>query len=286
MGSIVSPRILLIGTADTKSEELLYLRRCLEAAGAGVSVMDVGVLEPARFRPEITNADVAAAAGTELSAVQRVGDENAAMTSMARGASAIGAKLCDEGVIDGLLALGGSMGTDLALDVASALPLGFPKVVLSTIAHSQLISPERIAPDLMMILWAGGLYGLNGVCRAALSQAAGAVVGACRSVERPVGDRPLVGVTSFGTSCLRYMLRLKPALEARGYEVAVFHTTGMGGRAFEGLAAQGRFCAVFDFSLQELSNHLGAVASPRVPTACGLQARREFPRSSHRERST
>lgn len=108
-----------------------------------------------------------------------------------------------------------------------------------------------------MVLWAGGLYGLNSLCRSALAQAAGAAAGAVHAAQPPRGDRPLVGLTSLGQSCLRYMVELKPALESRGYELAVFHTTGMGGRAFEALAAAGRFCAVLDFSLQELANHVG-----------------------------
>ena len=254
------PVILLIGTADTKSDELLYLRERMESAGAQVQVMDVGVLEPGRFTPEISNDDVARAAGSSISDVKNAGDENTAMTLMALGASLLAAQLQREGRINGMLALGGTMGTDLALDVAAALPLGFPKVVLSTVACSHLIPPERITPDLMMVLWAGGLYGLNSLCRSALSQAAGAVVGACLTAQPPPppqGARPMVGMTSLGKSCLSYMTTLKPALEARGYEVAVFHTTGMGGRAFEALAAQRQFVAVMDFSLQELANHLG-----------------------------
>jgi uncharacterized protein (UPF0261 family) len=108
-----------------------------------------------------------------------------------------------------------------------------------------------------MVLWAGGLYGLNSLCRSALSQAAGAVMGACRSAMAPTFERPMVGMTSLGSSALTYMKALKPELEKRGYELAVFHTTGMGGRAFEELASQRRFVAVMDFSLQELVNHLG-----------------------------
>ena len=179
------------------------------------------------------------------------------MTKMAEGATAVARRLYADGRIDGMLALGGTMGTDLALDVASALPLGVPKFIVSTVAYSHLIPPERIPPDLMMILWAGGLYGLNELCRSALAQAAGAVVGACRSAAPPREMRPVIGMTSLGKSCLRYMEDLLPALEARGYDVAVFHTTGMGGRAFEALAADGRFVAVMDFSLQELANHIG-----------------------------
>lgn len=260
MGNAARPamsRVLLVGTADTKSEELLFLRDCLREAGAAALVMDVGVLAPAAFTPELPNHEVANQAGVTLAALRDAGDENDAMVAMARGASAIAARLHAEGRIDGLLALGGSMGTDLALDVAAALPLGVPKVVLSTIAHSHLIAPQRVTSDLTMMLWAGGLYGLNSLCRSALAQAAAAVAGMCRVARPPACGRPVIAITSFGKSCLRYMVPLKPALEARGYEVAVFHTTGMGGRAFESLAERGAFAAVMDFSLQEISNHLG-----------------------------
>lgn len=252
-----TPRILLIGTADTKSAELLFMRRAIEEGGGQVVVMDVGVLGAAPFAPEITNTTVAAAAGVTLQQVIESGDENSSMTLMATGAARIAVQWHAQGRIDGLLALGGTMGTDLALDVAQALPLGCPKVVVSTIAYSHLLPPERIPPDLIMVLWAGGLYGLNSLCQSALSQAAGAVLGACRHAQPPRFEKPLVGMTSLGSSALTYMKTLKPALESRGYEVAVFHTTGMGGRAFEALAAQGRFAAVMDFSLQELANHLG-----------------------------
>ncbi len=251
-----APRILLVGTADTKSAEILFLRERIKALGGTAVVMNVGVLAAPQFKPDIDNRAVAEAAGTTLERVVASADENEAMSTMARGASRLAALLCSAKHIDGLLALGGTMGTDLALDVAAALPLGVPKVLLSTIAHSHLLPPQRIPPDLITILWAGGLFGLNGVCCSIMEQAAGAIVGACDASAPPRFDRPLVGMTSLGCSGLQYMLRLKPELDARGYEVAVFHTTGMGGRAFETLAAQGRFVAVFDFSLQELANHV------------------------------
>ena len=249
--------ILLVGTADTKSDELAFLRERVQALGAQVLLMDVGVLSAGQVPVDLPNTEVAAAAGSTLQAVKDSGDENSAMTLMAQGASAIASRLHSAGRIHGLLALGGTMGTDLAFDVAAALPIGVPKVVVSTVAYSHLIPPERITPDLIMVLWAGGLYGLNSLCKSALAQGAGAVVGAVQAALPPRLDRPLVGITSLGKSCLAYMTTLKPALEARGYEVAVFHTTGMGGRAFEALAAAGRFCAVMDFSLQELANHVG-----------------------------
>jgi len=251
-----APVILLIGTVDTKSDEMAYLRESVEHLGGTALVMDVGVLGRGGLIPDILNTEVAAAAGVTLQQVMDTGDENTSMRLMATGASLIATQWYVEGRFDGLLALGGTMGTDLALDVANALPLGCPKVVLSTIAYSPLIPPDRIPPDLIMRLWAGGLYGLNRLCRAALGQAAGAVVGACQARSAEDDRRPVIGMTSLGSSALSYMKKLKPALEARGYELAVFHTTGMGGRAFEDLARRGYFAAVMDFSLQELVNDL------------------------------
>lgn len=250
------PRILIIGTGDTKADELEFMRGKVAEAGGLSLMLDVSVLGDPPYRAEFDKHAVAAAGGSTIPEIVGLGDENSAMTVMAAGASALAKRLHDEGRIDGVIALGGTMGTDLALDVALALPLGVPKFVVSTIAYSHLIPPERIATDLMMILWAGGLYGLNSTCRAVLSQACGAVVGAARTAERPDRRRPVVGISSLGKSCLTYMVALKPELERRGYEVVIFHTTGMGGRALEAIAAQRGFAAVLDFSLQELANHL------------------------------
>ncbi len=269
--------VLLVGTADTKSEELAFMRAQVLDQGMQAMLMDVGVRAAGDVAVDIDHDAVASAAGTTIAALAQGGDENAAMTAMARGAAAIAADLHARGRVDGLLALGGTMGTDLALEVASALPLGVPKVVVSTIAHSHLVPPGRVPPDLTMVLWAGGLHGLNSLCRSALAQGVGAVTGAVRCAIPPRPGRPMVGMTSLGGSCLAYMLRLKPALEARGYEVAVFHTTGMGGRAFEALAEAGQFAVVMDFSLQELANHLGGSCVSAGPDRLRGAGRRGVP---------
>lgn len=254
--------ILIIGTYDTKSDELAYLAGCIEAQGADVTTMDVSVLGDPPAPTTLSKHDVAEAAGSSIEAAIASGDENTAMQIMATGSSALTAKLHGEGRIDAMIALGGTMGTDLALDCARALPMGVPKYIVSTVSFSPLIPADRLAPDIQMILWAGGLYGLNSVCKSSLSQAAGAVVGAAKAVEKPVRTRPMVGMTSLGSSCLRYMKLLKPALEDRGFEVAVFHATGMGGMAFERIAAEGGFACVMDFALPELGNYLsGSVVS-------------------------
>ena len=227
----------------------------IHAEGGQVITMDVSVLgEPSK--PTVySKHDVAQEAGSSIAAAIASGSENHAMQIMARGATLLTARMLTEGRFDGLIILGGTMGTDLALDVCSAVRLGVPKYIVSTVAFSPLIPAERLAADTQMILWAGGLYGLNSVCKASLSQAAGAVLGAARAVQMPDPDKPLIGMTSLGTSALKYVIPLKPALEARGFEVAVFHATGMGGRAFESLARRGAFACVFDLCTQELGNH-------------------------------
>lgn len=269
--SSIAP-ILIIGTADTKSDEIKFLQSCIEAQDCSATVMDVSVLGEPDCRVAYSKRDVAAAAGCSIDTVIASGDENSAMSLMAAGAAKLTRRLYDEGEISAVVALGGSMGTDLALDVALGLPLGVPKFIISTIAFSHLIPPQRLAPDLMMILWAGGLYGLNSICRSILSQAAGAVCGAARSGAPPDKRKPKVGVTSFGKSAAKWMVRLVPELEQRGFEAAVFHATGMGGRAFEALAARGEFCAVMDFATQEVTNEAfgsAVTAGPDRLTAAG-----------------
>lgn len=248
--------ILIVGTYDTKDDELMYMAERVRAQDGGVLTMDVSVLGDPSQPTDISKHQVAEAAESTIQAAIDSGDENHAMQIMAQGASALAAKLHGEGKFDGVVILGGTMGTDLALDVCQALPMGVPKYVVSTVSFSPLIEPQRLSADIQMILWAGGLYGLNSVCKASLSQAAGAVLGAARAVEPPSSDKPVIGMTSLGSSCLKYMKVLKPALEERGFEVAIFHATGMGGMAFESIAAKGGFAAVMDFALPELGNLL------------------------------
>lgn len=248
--------ILIVGTYDTKNDELNFVSECIRRQGGQVVSMDVSVLGDPRESCDISKHQVASAAGSTIEAAIDSADENLAMQIMSRGASTLASQLEADNRIDGVIILGGTMGTDLALDVCQALPLGVPKVIVSTVAFSPLIPPDRLSPDIQMMLWAGGLYGLNGICKSSLSQAAGAVLGAARAVVRDTQEKPLVGMTSLGSSCLSYMLRLKPALEQRGFEVAIFHATGMGGMAFEKIASQRGFVCVMDFALPELGNLL------------------------------
>jgi uncharacterized protein (UPF0261 family) len=259
------PQIFIYGTGDTKADEIRFMASVIARAGGKPVLVDVSVLSDPPYKPDYGRHDIAAAADTTIEAIIDSGDENTAMALMAKGAVVLTQRLFRDDEIDGIIVLGGSMGTDLALDVAASLPLGVPKFVVSTIAYSHLVPPERISPDLMMILWAGGLYGLNPICDAVLAQACGAVVGAAKASPRRNSDRPLIGMTSLGSSCLKYMKLLKPELARRGYDLAVFHATGMGGRAFEALAADRGFAAVLDLCTQEVNNHLNGTCVTSGP---------------------
>ena len=246
--------ILIVGTYDTKNDELDYMAERVTALGGNALGMDISVLGDPASPVDFSKHDVAQAGGSSIRAAIDSGDENTAMQIMARGASTLARQLHDAGKFDGVVILGGTMGTDAALDICQALPLGVPKYVVSTVSFSPLIPPSRLSADIQMILWAGGLYGLNSICKSSLSQAAGAVLGAARAVQKPTGDKPIVGMTSLGSSCLKYMKMIKPALEKRGFEVAIFHATGMGGMAYESIAREGGFACVMDFALPELGN--------------------------------
>jgi len=248
--------ILIVGTFDTKNDELRFVQKTIHDQGGNTLTMDVSVLGNPAEPTDYSKHEVATAANSSIAAAIAHDDENMAMQVMAQGSAKLASELHTSEKFDGVILLGGTMGTDLALDVCCALPIGVPKYIVSTVAFSPIIPPARLPADVQMILWAGGLYGLNSVCKSSLSQAAGAVLGAAKSAVTIDTSKQLIGMTSFGSSVLKYMLHLRPALEERGFELAVFHATGMGGRAFEILAAKGAFAAVMDFAPQEVGNYL------------------------------
>lgn len=148
--------ILVVGTYDTKQDELGYLAGVIRGQGGGVLTMDVSVLGDPAEPTDISKHAVAAAAGSSIEQAIAAQDENVAMQIMARGAATLAVRLHGERAFDGATVLGGSMGTDLALDLCAALPLGVPKYIVSTVSFSPMIPTERLAADVQMILWAGG----------------------------------------------------------------------------------------------------------------------------------
>jgi uncharacterized protein (UPF0261 family) len=248
--------VVLVGTLDTKGAENEFVRDRLLAAGVDVLVVDTGVLEPPGFPPDITRQEVAAAAGADFEALAAARDRGAAITAMASGAEAVVRRLHEEGRLDGALALGGTGGTSIATRAFRALPLGVPKLVVSTAASGNTADYIR-ETDLILMPSVTDIAGLNRISTRILANAAAAVAGMVTAAPLPAAaaGRPMVAASMFGvtTPCIT---RARARLETLGYEVLVFHMTGTGGRTLESLAAQGLLAGVLDATTTELADEL------------------------------
>jgi len=241
--------IAIIATLDTKGDQVEYLKGLIEGEGHNTVVIDAGVLGKPSFQPTVSRNQVAQAAGKNLEDIVKLNYEFHALAEMTEGVCKIVKEMCSNNKLNGLLAVGGSMGTSLALKVMKAVPIGIPKLIISTIAYSPAINPEMVCGGLMMLPWVGGLWGINSLSRQVLNTAAGAISGAAKAYERKgLTPKKLVAVTSLGGLATRYMSQLKPALEERGYEVAAFHATGASGRLLEQVICDGAVTAVLDLS--------------------------------------
>lgn len=257
----MSKTILLIGTLDTKGDEYFYVRDLIERRGHQVLMMDAGVYgAPASSRPapEVSASEVAQAGGGNLQELRQRGDRNEALRVMTQGCVALAREWFAQGRFDGVLGLGGSGGTTLATAVMRELPIGVPKVMVSTLASGDVAAYVGAA-DIAMLHSVVDIAGLNRVSRRVLGNAVGAVCGMVEqnSTEASVadGDRPLVAATMFGvtTPCVT---RVRERLAAAGYEVLVFHATGNGGRAMESLIASGLIAGVADVTTTEWCDEL------------------------------
>jgi uncharacterized protein (UPF0261 family) len=248
--------VVLVGTLDTKGAENEFVRDRLRAAGVDVLVVDTGVLEPPGFPPDITRQEVAAAAGVDFDALVAARDRGAAITAMAEGAEVVVRRLYEDGRLDGALALGGTGGTSIATRAFRPLPLGVPKVVVSTAASGNTADYIR-ETDLVLMPSVTDIAGLNRISTRILANAAAAVAGMVTAAPLPAAaaGRPMVAASMFGvtTPCIT---RARARLETLGYEVLVFHMTGTGGRTLESLAAQGLLAGVLDATTTELADEL------------------------------
>ena len=252
--------ILIIGTLDTKGVEFAYVRDLIQARGHRTLVMDTGVAGDPLFKPEISAAQVAEAGGGSLAALRQAGDRGAALEVMGRGARALALRCVAEGKVDGVISLGGSGGTSIATHAMQALPVGLPKMMVSTMAAGN-VAPYVDVKDITMMYSVVDVAGLNRLSRRIMANAAGAVCGMAEQ-EVPAGiDKPLITATMFGvtTPCVTMV---REQLEREGYEVLVFHAVGSGGRAMEALIADGFITGVADISTTEWCDELvGGVLS-------------------------
>jgi uncharacterized protein (UPF0261 family) len=247
--------ILLLGTMDTKGVEFGYAKEKITDKGHHTIVIDVGILGDPLLKPDISREDVAQSAGSSLQEAIAQGKESVAIELMTKGAVSIVQNLYNSGKIDGILALGGSMGTSLATAVMRTLPIGMPKVMVSTMASSD-VRPYVDNKDIVMIPSVADIVGLNRVTKRVLAIAAGAIVGMVTADTGPIrSDKPLIGLTLHG-DLMPCMYACKSMLEKRGYEVVVFAAVGSGGKTLEELIEQDVINGTFDLVTHEIACHV------------------------------
>ena len=259
--------VVLVGTLDTKGAEIDFVRRRLVELGADVLVVDAGVMDQSAWRAEVSADEVAAAGGARRRELAAAGDRSAAMAVMREGVRAVVRELHEAGRLDGILAIGGSGGASLVAPAMQALPVGVPKLIVSTMAAGDT-RPYVGESDVAMLYPVVDIAGLNRLSRQVLGNAAAAMAGMVAANtgrttagQEPGGERALIGATMFGvtTPCVT---AARERLEALGYEVLVFHATGAGGRAMEGLIRSGFLAGVLDVTTTELADELvGGVLS-------------------------
>jgi uncharacterized protein (UPF0261 family) len=254
-----TPRIALIGTLDTKGQEIEYVRGRLRELGASPIVVDSGILGEAEdCVPDISRAEVAHEGGHELDEVRAAGSRGAAVELMEKGVRAVCLRLWLEGRLDGALCLGGAEGAILGAAAMRALPVGVPKLIVSPSASGRrAFAPFVGESDVLVLHSVVDILGLNPIARAVFDNAAAAVVGMARDAGRPlesIGGRS-VGITMLGHTTPAVM-QIRTALERAGHEPVVFHANGVGGPAMENLVAAGALAGVIDYTLSELANSL------------------------------
>jgi uncharacterized protein (UPF0261 family) len=269
--------IYLIATLDTKGTEIGYVRARLEALGLHVQIVDTGCLGEPAIPANISRDEVFRAGGASLDELRRRNDRGQAVTQAAEGAAQLVSRLHAEGKVDGVLGIGGSAGTTIATRAMRTLPLGVPKVMVSTLASGNVrgFVGDR---DIVMINSVVDILGLNRISRCVLSEAAHAMAGMVeyRVETSSSEDRPLVAATMFGvtTPCIE---KAREVLEAAGFEVLVFHATGNGGQAMESLILDGELSGVLDITTTELADEIVGGVLSAGPDRLTAAARRGVP---------
>jgi uncharacterized protein (UPF0261 family) len=256
--------IAIIATLDTKGPETAFVRSQIEASGFGTLILDTSILErrnPENLHPQISANDIALEGGEDRAdLIARSAEKetrNRGIRAMATGSARILRKLYDGGEICGVIALGGAQGTEISTCAMRALPLGVPKLMVSTVASGQ--TPFGIytgTRDITIMHSVVDILGLNSLTRRVLANAAGAVVGMAQAKVLEDGEpRTRVGITIYGQTTPA-ALAIKPRLENMGYEVFAFHSNGTGGRAMEELAVENMLDVIFDLSTHEITDEI------------------------------
>ncbi|CAN5829478.1 Tm-1-like ATP-binding domain-containing protein [soil metagenome] len=250
--------VVLLGTLDTKGAEYAYLREQIERnSSCDVIVIDGGIMAEPQMAVDISRQDVAKAAETTIDSLIAGNDRGAAVAAMADGASKIVSDLFAAGRLQGILGLGGTGGTSLVTHAMQALPVGVPKLMVSTVASGDT-RPYVGAVDITMMYSVVDIAGINRISARILGNAAAGIAGMATAYAAPLpdmGDKPLIGATMFGVTTPS-VTKARELLEARGYEVLVFHATGAGGQSMEALVSGGFLDGVLDITTTEMADEL------------------------------
>jgi uncharacterized protein (UPF0261 family) len=268
--------IAILATLDTKGDEAAFLAECIRARGFRALVVDVSTTDAAKRQGDVSRADLLRDLSKELADAINSRDRGTAVAAMGEAAARSLAVLNDAGKIDGVIGIGGSGGTSIACRAMRALPLGVPKIMVSTVASGDVTAFVG-AKDIVMVPAIVDLAGLNRISRGVLARSAGAVCGMVEANRRDSSDdRPLVVASMFGntTQCVEAAKRI---LEDDGYEVLVFHATGSGGRTMEELIAAGLVAGVLDITTTEWADELCGGVMSAGPARLGAAARRDVP---------
>ena len=250
--------IALIGTLDTKGDEIAYVRERLAGLGVRPVVIDSGILGEPGTSADISREEVAREGGYELERIQSAGSRGSAVELMQQGVRAVCLRLWLEGRLDGVLCLGGAEGALLGAAAMHALPVGVPKLIVTPSASGRrAFGPFVGESDVLVLHSVVDILGLNPIARAVFDNAAAAVAGMARDAGRPLQDLggQSVGITMLGHTTPAVM-RIRTALELAGHEPVVFHANGVGGPAMEKLVEAGALAGVIDYTLSELANSL------------------------------
>lgn len=267
--------VAIVGTFDTKGDEFAYVKDRFEALGVDTLTIHVGVFDPT-FTPDVPNAEVAAAAGADIAEIVEKKDRALGTKTMSEGIAILLPKLYEEGKFDGVISLGGSGGTSIATAAMQKLPIGVPKVMVSTMASGDT-SPYVGASDICMFPSIVDVSGINSFSTVIYNNAVAAMTGMLNTPKpEAVESKPLVAATMFGvtTPCIT---KAQEYLQDQGYEVLVFHATGTGGKCMEALVEGGFISGVLDLTTTEWCDETVGGVLAAGPDRCSAAAIKGVP---------
>ena len=270
--------VVLAGALDTKGADFAFVKELIEGAGLATLVVDFGVMGKPALAADVTREEVCAAAGGDLAHLASGGHKDEAMAAMARGLAAVVSRLHGEGRLDGIIGMGGSGGTSLATAAMRELPVGVPKMMVSTVGGGD-VSAFAGTKDITFMPSVVDVAGINRISRAIYANAAGAIAGMVRTragAAPAANERPLLTASMFGNTTTA-VEHARGLLEAAGYEVLVFHATGSGGRTMEGLIADGYVSGSLDLTTTELADTVCGGVFDAGPERCLAASRAGVP---------